>query len=128
MGHQRSNVEIPRGIPFLALVYWQYHAIPGILPWQDRTQREPVGQRGRQVLRAVDGEVDLVAKQRIFDFLDEDPLTADRRERRLPVLVTGCLDDRDPAGRPASRRDPGGNRTSLPLGEPASARAKAEFA
>ena len=69
--------------------------VPRILARQHAADLEPVRQDRRHVLAAVDGEVDLAGEQRVFDFLHEQPLAADLRERRLGQPVAGRLDDDD---------------------------------
>ena len=63
---------------------------------------EPVGKHRRHVLAAVHGEIDVAAEQRILDFLHEQPLAADVRQRRFLQAVARRLDDDDLAG--ADRR------------------------
>ena len=43
----------------------------------------------------MNGEVDLAGEQRIFDFLHEQALAADLRQRRLGQPVARRLDDDD---------------------------------
>ena len=58
-------------------------------------QRQPVGQHRRHVLAAVHGEVDVAGQQRVLDFLDEQALAADLRQRRVREPIAGRLDDDD---------------------------------
>ena len=66
--------------------------------------RKSVGQNGRHVLAAVDGQIDLAGEQRVLDFLDEQPLAADLRQRRVGEPVARRLDDDDLAVRRRSSR------------------------
>ena len=63
----------------------QHERISRILALQHRADVEPLGQHRRHVLAAVNGEVDVAAEQRIFDFLDEQPLAADLRTAAPPA-------------------------------------------
>ena len=93
-----------------------------ILARQHGGDAQAVGQDGRHVLAAVDGEIDLVAEQRVLDFLDEQPLAADLRERRVLQPIAGGLDDDDAARGSAGSRDRGRRRRS-PATAPAGCRA-----
>ena len=75
---------------------------------------------GRQVLEAVDGQVDLAAQQRLLNLLGEQPaarLAVDRAEWRSPLVemttistAWPCSPSRsgDPLGLPASQRTAAG--------------------
>ena len=54
-----------------------------ILSRQDARNHEAVWQDRGHVLAAVDGDVDLARKQRVFYFFDEEALAANLGERRL---------------------------------------------
>ena len=62
---------------------WQHHGIERILPRQDAANRQAIREHRRHVLAAVNRKVDFMAEERFFDFLDEQPLAADFRQRRL---------------------------------------------
>ncbi len=47
------------------------------------------------VLAAVDGEVYVAGKEGVLDFLDEESLASDLRQRRFTQAIAGCLDDDD---------------------------------
>jgi hypothetical protein len=98
-----------------------------ILSWQHTRDAQAVRQNGGHVLAAVDGEVDVVAEQRVFDFLHEEPLASCFGKRSLLQLIPGGLDDDDAARRRAVRRQSFGNRIGLPQRELAAASADAEF-
>ena len=93
-----------------------------------RGDRQPSGSTRRHVLAAVHREIDVAAQQRILDFLHEQPLSANLRERRVLQAIAGRLDDRrsGTAGRP-----PAAIRAAtvvrLPQGELAAARAESKF-
>ena len=79
----------------------------------------PSGSTRRHVLAAVHGEIDLAAQQRVFDFLDEQPLAADLGQRRILQAIARRLDhdDAGTAGRRAAAMRRGDARS------PATARA-----
>ena len=54
-----------------------------VLRGRDRRDLEPVGQPAGNVLRAVDGEVDLLREKRFLDLLDEARLVGDRTRARV---------------------------------------------
>ena len=62
----------------------------------------------------MNGEIDLLAEQRVFDFLHEQPLAADFREGRFLQAIARGLDDNDPARRRAGGRQPRGDGVRLP--------------
>ena len=49
---------------------------------------ESLGQDHRHVFAAVDRKVDFTGEQRVLDFLDEEPLAADLRQRVLRQVVS----------------------------------------
>jgi len=73
----------------------------------------------------VDRQVDLSAEKGVFDFLDEQPLAADIRQRRLLKPIARSLDDDDVAQRAAGGFDLGFDRIRLPQRELAATRAEA---
>src|SRR5204862_4070477 len=66
-------------------------------------------------------------EERILDFLDEETLAADVRNRRLLQAIAGCLDDNDAAGRSAGGGDPRRHGVRLPHGELAAAGTESEL-
>ncbi len=70
----------------------EHDRVARIFARQRRRHGQALGQHRRHVLRAVDREIDLAAEQRVLDFLDEEPLAAGLRERRVLEPVAGCLD------------------------------------
>ena len=60
---------------------------------------ESVRKQCWHVLAAVNGEVDVACEQRILDFLHEQPLASDLRQRRLAEAITRRFDDDDLAER-----------------------------
>ena len=76
----------------------------------------PSGRTAGMVLAAVHGEVDLAAQQRVLDFLHEQPLAADFRERRFLQPIARRGDDDDAAGPPAGGGDARGDRRRLATG------------
>ena len=66
-------------------------------------------------------------EQRVLDFLDEEPLAADLRERRVLQAIARRLDDDDAARRAAGGGDPRRDGVGLPQRELAAARAESEF-
>src|SRR5512132_3750826 len=52
-------------------------------------QLEVVGDDGGNVFETVDGDVDLVPLERLFELLDEQPLAADGCQRYVAPLVAG---------------------------------------
>ena len=58
-----------------------------ILAWQHGANRQPAGQDHGHVLTAVNGDIDFIPEQRVFDFLDEEPLPAGLRESRVLELI-----------------------------------------
>ena len=73
----------------------QHHGVARILARQHGADLQALRQHHRHVLAAVHRQVDLVAEQRILDLLDEQPLAADLRQRRLGEPVARRLDDDD---------------------------------
>jgi hypothetical protein len=82
---------------------------------RDAGEREAVGQFARQVLGAVDGEVDVAVEKRPLDLADESRLVVAPRRGR-PALVAGGADD-DELGAVES----GGDRARLRQREGAAA-------
>jgi hypothetical protein len=72
-------------------------------------------------------EVDRAAEQRVFDFLDEEPLAADFGERPLLQPVPIRLDDDDAARRTAGCDDARRDGVGLPERELAPSRPEAKF-
>ena len=76
-----------------------------IFALRDRRQRQARRQLRRHILQAMHRQVDRPRQQRLFDFLGEQSLAADLRQRHVGDLVAGGLDDFDAASRrPASAR------------------------
>ena len=73
----------------------QHERVPRIFALEHRADLEPVGQQRRHVLAAVHGEIDVAAEQRVLDFLHEEPLAADVRQRGFLQAVARRLDDDD---------------------------------
>src|SRR6185503_14101254 len=91
----------------------QDQRVPGVLPRKRRRDRESVRQDRRHVLRAVDGEIDLACQQRVLDFLDEESLATDLRQRRILKPIAASLDD-DRLGRHTRLLEQRGHRLRLP--------------
>src|SRR5581483_1108895 len=68
------------------------HGVAGIFPARDGGEVERVGKPARDVLHAVDGEVDLAFHQRLFDLLHEEALAADLRQRDVQNFIAGRFD------------------------------------
>src|SRR5439155_16479013 len=90
--------------------------------------RESLRQDRRHVLAAVDREIDLVAQQRVLDFLHEEALAADVRDWRLLQAVARCLDDDDAARRSAAFGEARLDGVGLPQRERAAARPESKLA
>src|ERR1700730_385590 len=140
-----ADVEIRADVPQLGLAAKTAGANPGTLP-QVRKRGTVAGDKavshiltaadcgkrevGRHlrgnVLNAVDGDVDGLFEQRVFQFFDEDPLAADLRERRLLELVAGGFDDDDFAFDAGDLKDLLAYEFGLPFRQQAAARANAE--
>jgi hypothetical protein len=91
---------------------------------QHRDESEAGRQFGRDVLQAVDGQVDLAREQRLFDLLEEGPLARNRRKRAARPVAGG----RDvPQGRfVAERLEPRLHVIGLPSREEAAPRSDAD--
>ena len=76
VGERPAHERVPRIGP---LVHGGYHELAGTAG-------------GRKVLRRVDGKVRAAIDQGLLDFLHEGALAPDRRDRTIPVQVTGRLD------------------------------------
>ncbi len=73
----------------------QHEGISGVFTLQHGADLQPIGQHCRHVLAAVHREIDLAVQQRVLDFLDEQALAPDFRERTLLQAIARCLDDDD---------------------------------
>jgi hypothetical protein len=104
-----------------------YHQrVSWIFALEDSTNVEPFGQHGRHVLAAVDGQVDITAQQRIFNFLDEQPFAPDFGQRGILQTIAGGFDDDDVAAWAIQRLDPGRDESGLKKGELTAAAAEAK--
>ena len=72
----------------------------------------------------MDGEVDLAAQERVLDFLDEQPLAAGFRQRRVLQPIAAGLDDDDLGARRRARSMRAATVLRLPQRELAAARAE----
>jgi hypothetical protein len=97
-----------------------------ILARQYRPELEALGQDGRHVLAAVDGEVDVAGEQRVLDLLHEQPLAANLGQRRVGQPITRRLDDDDLAAGAGTLLDQRSNRVGLKQRQLAAARAQSE--
>jgi hypothetical protein len=64
-----------------------------IFALRNRRDGQAFGKLGRQILHAVDGQIDGPGQQRLFDFLGEHALGADLGEGNIGDPVAGGLDD-----------------------------------
>src|SRR5438309_8187038 len=67
-------------------------SVPRIFTFWDGAKNNPAGKLERHVLHAVDSEIDAVIQERLVDFLREQSLSANLRQRHIENLVTGRLD------------------------------------
>ncbi len=67
--------------------------IPRVLALRYRRQNEASRQIGRHVFQAVDRQVDRAVQQRLFDFLGEEPLGPDFRQRHVEDFVASGVDN-----------------------------------
>jgi hypothetical protein len=74
----------------------KHDRVERVLARQHRAEGQPGRQDDRQILAAVDGEVDVAGQETVFDFLHEETLAADLRQRRVGEPVARCLDHDDP--------------------------------
>ncbi len=70
----------------------------GILAFEKGAERQARRQGGRHVLHRMDGEIDLVLQERVFQFLDEESLAAGIGQAPVLDAVAGGLEDHDLAG------------------------------
>ena len=66
-----------------------------VFPHRDGPDGKTIGQCGGKILQAVNGTIDLIAKQRMFDLACEKTLVSDLRKRGIEDPVSRCLDDLD---------------------------------
>ncbi len=102
----------------------QHDGIERIFAGQRRGDREALGQDRRHVLGAVHGEIDPGGQQRVLDFLHEQALAADLRQRAVGLAVALGPDDDEFAGGAAGGGDAGGGLAGLPERQLAAARAE----
>jgi hypothetical protein len=95
-----------------------------IFAGQHAANHQPFGQDHRHVFAAVNGDIDLAAQQRVFDFLDEEPLSASARERGILQAITRGLDGDNAARGPADRGNASSDCLRLPQGQPAASSSK----
>ncbi|MNM69214.1 hypothetical protein D3C81_808020 [compost metagenome] len=103
--------------------------IARVFPLADTEQTEAFGEVHRHVLHGVHGDVGFIFQQRGFEFLDEQALAADFRQRRVKQLVT-TADHGDESHQQArvSRFKAGFDVFGLPQGECAFAGGDADLA
>src|SRR5262249_27290074 len=63
-----------------------------ILAFRDRSEVDTFGKLKRDIFQAVDCKVDSPVEQRLIDFLGEESLAADIRQRHVENLIAGRLD------------------------------------
>jgi hypothetical protein len=105
----------------------QDHRVASILACQHSGDPKSLGKNHRHVLAAVDREIDFAFDQGILDFLDEETLAANLRQRCVRKLVAGGADD-DGLGLETGRGvELRGDSTGLKQRELAAARADAKL-
>ena len=93
-----------------------------VFPFADGRDLEPRRKSGRHVFHAVDGQIDALLEQRVFQFLGENSLAADFAQRALPVAISRGADDDEFGGRSVPRQS-GAHVFRLPASERAASRA-----
>ena len=66
--------------------------IARIAAFEKRRQCEAVVDLRRNVFEAVHGEIDMAANERLFELFDEEPFSADGRERDFEAHVAASAD------------------------------------
>src|SRR4030095_942225 len=66
--------------------------VAGIFSFRDRTEVEPFGKLKWHILKAMDCNVDAAIEQRFIDFLGEESLAADIRQRHIENLIASSFD------------------------------------
>src|SRR5581483_1951881 len=120
----RTHARPPRQILNRREVHRNKH-VSRILSLGDRRNFESRRHFGRQVLQAMDREVDSRLGQGFFDLLGEHPLRPDLRQRYVRDLVAGRLNDLD-LDFVASVAQQRGNMIGLPKGELRTSRTDAQ--
>ena len=95
----------------------QHQGVSGIFALEHRAHLESLGQHRGHVLAAVNGQVDVAGQQRVLDFLHEQALSADLRQRRVLQAIARGLDDDDLAGCAGRRLKALGHQPRLEEGE-----------
>jgi len=95
----------------------QHHRVEWIFAGQDAGDLEAGGQRRGQVLAAMHGKVDVIAKERVFDFFNEQPFAAGLGQRFFLQAIACRLDDDEAAGGATVLGDMRGDGVGLPQRE-----------
>ena len=66
--------------------------VTGVLSRWNAEDRKPVGKRRRNVLHAVDCQIDFLSKKGLFNFFDKESFPADLRKWHIENFVSGSLD------------------------------------
>ncbi len=114
-----------RVIPFVDLGR-KHQRIAWILALENGADIQAIGQHRRHVFAAVNGEIDVAAEKGLFNFLDEQPLAADVRQRRFLQPISRGLDDDDLRSLSICRGQALGDQPRLEQRERAPAAAKTE--
>jgi hypothetical protein len=84
----RQRRQRVRFVRFAAAVAKDQH-IPSILPLQGASQDDPQRKLGFQILQTMDGAIDAAIQQRLVNFLREQALAADIRQRTVLHRIAG---------------------------------------